>query len=82
MKYFNQAKKYGSNIISKEQALAIGLALVGMNANAALDAAVGTSITALTADIVALIALGYAFVAAVKGGWVTLGWFSKILGKR
>jgi hypothetical protein len=82
MKFFHQAKKYGTKIISKEQALAIGLALVGMNANAALDAAVGTSITALTTDIVALIALGYAFVAAVKGGWVTLGWFSKILGKR
>lgn len=67
MKPFRAMKRFGAKVPA---AVGMGLLLVGTQAHAALDAAVGTGITAAKTDLVALYGLltaaGIAcFVAAV-----------------
>ncbi|GBG15206.1 TonB-dependent receptor [Novimethylophilus kurashikiensis] len=68
---------------TKVQAAVAGtsMAMVGLNAMAALSADVDTAISASQTDSLAMIAKGYAYYGAIGGALVVLGLFWRILRK-
>lgn len=75
----NQFDRLKQSAAVKGAAIGTGLMVLAVNAHAALDPAVDTTITAVQGDAVAMIAKGFAFAGAVVGAMIGLGLFIKVL---